>query len=254
MTNVIEEVKNKREFSGLPDSIVERTFKKISESDSEERVKGARRDLRKYFGVFLTNRILKPKNIMDYEAILKNHKSSMKRDYSLFYERINNEIGVDVVGGVIDLGCGVNGFSYPYLRKVFGDVRYVGVEASGQLVDNTNIFFDRSGLGDFGDVVHGDLFDVDFVKGILKSEDKPRLVFLFQVVDALENIEKDFSKKFLFEIKKNCEFIVLSMPMISLSGKELRVKRSWVVDFLEENFEVLNKFELDGEVVFCLKC
>jgi len=254
MINLIDKVKSKKQFIGLPDDVIERSFKKFSEGGSKESVKDVRRHLRKYFGVFLTNRVLKPKNIMDYKAVLKSHKSSTRRDYTVFYNKVRDGIDVDVVRSVIDLGSGVNGFSYPFLRKVFGDVRYIGVEASSQLVDNTNVFFDRSGFGKLGDVVHGDLFDVNFVNGILKSEDRIRLVFLFQVIDALENVEKNFSKKFLLTIKKNCEFIVLSMSMSSLSGKGLRVKRNWVFDFLKDNFEVLDEFELDGEMVFCLKC
>ena len=53
---LIDEVKKKKEFSGLPDSIVERAL-----SESGEDIKESRKLLRKYFGVFLTNRVLKKK-------------------------------------------------------------------------------------------------------------------------------------------------------------------------------------------------
>jgi len=251
MADLIDEVRSKRELSGLPDSVVARSLKKVGD---EDKIKEARRDLRKYFGVFLTNRVLKPKDFTDYLSVLLSHKSSSKRDYSVFYERIREGIDVEKIGSVVDLGCGVNGFSYPFLKNVFGGVRYVGVEASRQLVENTNMFFDNRGFGKSCEVVHGDLFDVNFVNGILKSEDAPRVVFLFQVIDALESMEKDFSKKFLLEIKKNCESIVISMPMISLSGKIMKAKRNWVHDFLKENFEIRLEFDLFEERVFCLKC
>ena len=61
-----EKVKQKREFSQLPDSIIERALKK---SDGD--VKEARSILRKYFGVFLTNKVLK----MSGEELLKIHFS-----------------------------------------------------------------------------------------------------------------------------------------------------------------------------------
>jgi hypothetical protein len=250
MIDLVDEVRNKRELVGLPDSVVKRSLEKVG----DDSVKEVRRDLRKYFGVFLTNRVLKPKDIMDYESVLKVHKSSGKRDYFVFYEKIKEGLGVGGRLSVVDLGCGVNGFSYSYMKDVFGNIRYVGLEASRQLVDNANVFFEKSGFGEECEVVHGDLFDIDFVNGILKSGDKPRVVFLFQVVDALEGMEKNFSKKLLLEIKKNSEYVVVSMPLVSLSGKAMRVKRNWVVDFLKENFEVRVEFEENGEMVFCLKC
>ena len=54
--NLIREVKKKKEFSGLPDSVVKRAL-----AESGDDVKEARSLLRKYFGVFLTNRVLKGK-------------------------------------------------------------------------------------------------------------------------------------------------------------------------------------------------
>ena len=50
---LINEVRKKREFGGLPDSVVVRALE-MSDGD----VKGAREFLRKYFGVFLTTRVL----------------------------------------------------------------------------------------------------------------------------------------------------------------------------------------------------
>ncbi len=253
--DLINEVKKKKEFLGLPDSVVIRVVGEVDESlDSKTKVKEVRAILRKYFGVFLTNKVVKPKDIMDYDSILKSHKSSGKREYDEFYGQIRKCFRGEEVVSIIDFGAGGNGFSYPYLRKAFGNVRYVGVEASGQLVDNTNVFFDKSGFGKLCEVVHGDLFDVNFVEGILKSEGKGRVVFLFQVIDALESLEKNFSKDFLLKIKRSSEHIVVSMPMLSLSGKMIKVKRDWVVGFLKGNFEVLGEFEKNGEIVFCLKC
>ena len=262
MVDLIEMVKKKRDFAGLPDSVVERALE-ITKEDllDEERVKEARANLRKYYGVFLTNRVVKPKDIMDYDSVLLSHKSSLKRNYKEFYSKIFEDLIEGKVWSVVDLGCGVNGFSYPYLEKVFGRVRYVGVEASSQLVNNTNRFFEFSGYGKECEVVQGDLFDIHFSENILKSESeakgsgkKARVVFLFQVIDALEGTRKNFSKEILSMLKKNCEYIVISMPCVSLSGKNLKAKRSWVFEFLKEEFEVVSEFEANGEKVFCLKC
>ena len=194
----IAKVMEKKEFSKLPRQVVARALE-ISKGD----VKGARALLRKYFGVFLTNKILKVKYLD--EGILERHISSKGRDYDVLYGKIFEKIGD--AGCVVDLGCGVNGFSYKFLSK---SVNYVGIEAVGQLVDLTNRYFQDRGL-EQARVFHRDLFDLKFVKDILKklAGVKPRVVFLFQVIDSLESFEKDFSKKFLKEISGECEFIVL---------------------------------------------
>jgi hypothetical protein len=238
--NLIKEVKKKREFSGLPDSVVERAVG-IAGDD----VKEVRALLRKYFGVFLTNRVLKGKG-----DLLGSHMSSKKRDYEKFYEEIFS--GIDEVGSIVDLGCGANGFSYGFLRDVVGDVDYVGVEAAGQLVDHMNKYFEESDFS--AKAVVGDLFDIKGVLKILESAKKPRVVFLFQVVDALENLEKDFSKRFLLEISKESEWIVLSLPTESLGGrKKFAVRRKWMMDFLRENFLVEKEFPMFGEKIIILK-
>jgi len=234
---VTEEIKKKKEFSGLPDSIVERAAG-LAKGD----VKEARALLRKYFGVFLTNKVLKGKG-----DLLKAHMSSKKRDYGEFYGEIFSCVGD--VSSVIDLGCGVNGFSYEYLPE---GVSYVGVEAAGQVVSHMNKYFEENEFD--AKAVVGDLFDVGKIVDLLKGQEKPRVVFLFQVVDALENLERDFSKKFILEIAKECEWMVLTLPTESLGGrKKFAVQRKWIVNFLEENFLVKSILVSRGEKIIILK-
>ncbi|MAH51363.1 hypothetical protein CMI37_36440 [Candidatus Pacearchaeota archaeon] len=304
MKDLISEVKKKREFSELPDSVVERVLEK-----SEGDVKGARALLRKYFGVFLTNKILKGN--LNADEILEKHISSQRRDYRELYGRIFGDGGFGFkncplqvshsvrktqsrdslprswrsvirskslapicalsfpkavktktsktdlkdVGVVVDLGCGVNGFSYKYLKDAVGNVNYVGVEAAGQLVKRVNNYFRDRGF-EGAHVMQGDLFDIEKVKELLNKLEsvKPRIVFLFQVVDALESCEKDFSKKFLLAVREECEGVVLSYSLKSLSGKEVfQGRRKWLMDFLEENFHVLESFEVSSEKFLILK-
>ncbi len=246
MNDSVFEVKKKREFSGLPDSIVSRAVGLV---DGD--VKMARALLRKYFGVFLTNRVLRFAGSRvagrGSREILDLHMSSRKRDYGKFYEEIFSVVGD--AGSVIDLGCGVNGFSYKYLPD---GVSYVGIEAVGQLVGLMNNYFK---FEDFdGKVFHSDLFDVERVKKILRVAEKPRVVFMFQVVDALEGMEKNFSKKFILEIAKECEWIVLTLSTESLGGrKKFVVQRKWMLDFLVENFLVEKNFVSRGERIIILK-
>ena len=255
---MILEVKKKKEFSGLPDSIIIRALKK-----NKGDVKGARSWLRKYFGVFLTNRVLRGKG-----NLLGVHISSKKRDYEEFYGKIFKGInfhkksrslatrtishGEDKegtgVGSVVDLGCGVNGFSYEYLPK---GVSYIGIEAAGQLVGQMNEFFSEEKFN--ARAIGGDLFDLDLVRGVLERARRKRVVFMFQVVDALENVKRDFSKELILEVMKNCEWLVISLPLVSLSGrKRFDVDRKWLVGWLREHFEIRNDFEMFGERILII--
>jgi hypothetical protein len=210
---------------------------------SRSDVKEARALLRKYFGVFLTNRVLKGKG-----DLLKMHMSSKKRDYEKFYKRIFEVFGD--VKSVVDLGCGVNGFSYEFFPT---EIEYVGIEAAEQLVDLTNFYFKDKGFLN-ARVICSDLFDVENIVNVLKKAKSPRVVFMFQVVDALENLEKNFSKKFIVEVLNECECIVLTLSTESLGGrKKFAVQRKWIVDFLKENFVVESDFEMDGERVLVFR-
>lgn len=240
--NFIKEIKNKREFSGLPDSIVERALI-LNKND----IKETRAFLRKYFGVFLTNRIIKGRG-----DLLKIHMSSKKRDYDKFYDEIFSKLLL--AKSVIDFGCGVNGLTFPYLHKKFGVCEYLGFEATSQVVDAVNGFFNENGYDKIANVMWCDLFNVEVILRNIRGLLRPRVAFMFQIVDALENIEKNFSKKFILEVLRECEWVVLTLPTESLGGgKKFAVRRNWIIDFLKENFFIDKDFEMSGERIICLR-
>ncbi len=247
---LINQVKRKKQFSQLPNSIIQRSLK-ISKGD----VKKSRAILRKYFGVFLTNKILKPKDLSNWGDILKNHKSTCKRDYEKLYSKIFKE--KNYFKSVIDLGCGVNGFSLFELNKSSGVLEYSGVEASGQVVNLVNSFFDDYCEDYKAQVSQADLFDCEFIKKIIKESKKPLAVFVFQIVDALEFFNRDFSKKFIIEILKILDkedILVLSFSTRSLSGKKkFYTQRKWLLDFLKKKTEIINNFDMFDERFIIVK-
>ncbi len=236
----LEKVKEKKEFSMLLDSLVLRVSKKAKED-----VKGTRALLRKYFTVFLTNKLLNGK--LAPEEMLDKHISSKNRDYQKLYERILNPSET-----VIDLGAGVNGFSYSLMPL---HTKYVAIEATGQLVVLMNDYFKKNKFD--SRAVHLDVFDLDEVANIIKNQKKPRIVLMFNIIDALEFFEKDYSKKLLIKIKEllsSGERIIISFPTQSLSGKtKFHTTRKWLMDFLEENFSIVDTFEENGEKFIVLE-
>jgi len=241
MKELIKKVKEKKQFLYLPDSIIEKSLE-VSKGD----VKEARAILRKYFGVFLTNKILKPKDITNFSEVLKSHKSSFKRNYAELYQKIFSN--KENFQSIIDLGCGVNGFSIKELRN-FVDADYVGIEASGQIVDLTNSFFRKEKLK--ARVFHLDLFNIERVKKGVQQSERPKIIFMFQIIDALEFFKKDFSKEFIKEISKESsseDLFILSFSTKSLSGKKyFKTRRMWIIEFLRENFNIEKEFGVFDE-------
>ncbi len=92
------------------------------------------------------------------------------------------------------------------------------------------------------------LFDLAEIEKLVKEMKGKKVVFLFKVVDSLEMVEKDYSKKLLNEIVPLVDLVVVSFATRSLiSGKKFNVKRYWFENFVKENFEILDDFELGGE-------
>jgi len=246
-TEIYESITKKKEFSCLPKKDVEIAYSCFEkrQTSQEEKIRLTRELLHKVFGVFLSRKLLSPKN-KNFEWILRKHLSTRERleFYPEIYKRILNGFGKEI--SVIDLGAGVNGFSYQFFRKFGFEVDYYGVESIGQLVDLTNAYFEREKIK--GKVFHSSLFDIQEIKKIIKKTKRPRVVFLFKVIDSLEMMDRDFSKKLISEISPLVDRMIVSFATESLiKRKKFSAKRTWFLGFIEKNYSVLDNFELGRE-------
>jgi len=220
----------KKEFSRIPKREVERVYEKFGkkQTSDEDKIKLTRSLLKKIFTSFMGRRIMNPKN-KDARWFLLRHVSTRERfdSYLELYEKLL-KIFKEKEISVIDLGAGINGLSYKYFPKN-KRVNYIGVEAVGQLVDLMNYYFKKNKI----------------------SKAKARIVFLFKVVDSLEMVERNYSKKFLKEIVPLVDLVVVSFATKSLiSKKSFNVKRFWFENFVKENFNLNDDFVLGGERYF----
>jgi hypothetical protein len=251
---LIKKITQKKEFSQLPKKDVEMVFEKFNKEHyvDSEKVKMTRDSLRKIYSVFASQKLLKLKD-KDPEWILGKHLSTKERlpYYKEVYERIFKDINDEKIT-IFDLGSGINGFSYNYFPKK--EINYVGVEAMGQLMNLTNYYFKKEKIKGVG--VHGSLFNLNEIKELLKGKKNYKVVFLFKVLDSLEMIESDYSKKFLWDIVPLVDKVVVSFATRSLVKKtKFKVSRGWILKFISENFNVLDDFEIGTEryVIFSKK-
>ncbi len=244
---IINKITQKKEFSQLPAKDVEIAFEKFDKPRNADyqKLKLTRNFLRKVYSSFSSRKLLNVKDF-DTEYVLKKHKSTKER--LPYYEEIYSRI-LSNEKTVIDLGAGVNGFSYKYLGK---KVDYVATESVGQFIDIMNFYFKKNKIS--GKAFHISLFELEKTKQLIKKAKKPKIVLLFKVIDSLEVMKRDYSKELLNEIVGLADKVVLSFATRSLGKRQkFGARRSWILNFIKDNFDVLDEFEFGGEKYLCFK-
>jgi hypothetical protein len=239
---ILEKIREKREFSQLPEKDIEVAFKKFEkrQANEEEKIRLTRELLRKIFSAFISKKLLSPKN-KDEEWFLRKHISTRER--LPYYKKIYERIFGNKEASIIDLGAGINGFSYKFFT---GKIKYIAIDSVGQLIELVNFYLKGKKLN--GRAIHLSLFEKEKVMNIIKKQGKPRIVFLFKVIDSLETLKRDYSKELISGIAPLAEKVVLSFATKSLGNREkFKANRNWIVDFIKSNFKVLDDFELGGE-------
>jgi hypothetical protein len=244
-----EEIKkaiiSKKEFSKISEEDIWLAYRKFErrECSEEEKIRLTRDLLRKVYSAFTSGKLLTIKD-KDEEWLLRKHLSTRERlnYYPELYKKLFNGLKKC---SLIDLGSGVNGFSYKFLPEKT-KVDYVAVEAVGQLVELMNFYFKKNNMD--AKAVHESLFNLGKIKKLIEDCKKPRIIFLFKVIDSLEMLEGDYSKKLLKEIVPLCEKIIVSFATRSMIRRDkFKVNRKWIIDFIKENFEFLEDFDMGNE-------
>jgi len=251
-SELINQIIKKKEFSALPEIDVKKAFAQFDSEKytDEEKIKLTRDLLRKVFSAFTSQKLL---NLKDKNPgwFLKKHLSARERFnyYSELYRRILK----DKNETIIDLGAGINGFSLEFMKKVSWKGKYIGVEAIGQFVNLMNFYFKKNKLN--ARAIHLSLFELEKIKRLIKNEKWKKIVFLFKTLDSLEMLERNYSKKLLLEIAPLVNKVVVSFATRSMiSRKKFRINRNWILDFIRNNFKILDDFELGSERYVVFEC
>lgn len=254
---------SKKEFSKLPRKDVEIAYGKFEKRQvsEEEKIRLTRDLLRKIFSGFTSGKLLSLKN-RDAEWILRKHLSTRERlpHYPEVYSRIFKDFRNEKEISVIDLGAGVNGFSYGFLKnavihpsenkplqgKQTTKINYTAIEAVGQLADLMNNFFEKQKIKAIA--IHDSLLETEKIKNIIEKQKRPRIIFILKTIDSLEMEERNYSKKFLKIIVPLANLVVVSFPTESmLRRRNFFANRKWILDFFNENFRVSEDFSIGGE-------
>ena len=238
---LIKKIMEKPELKEIPIEDVEMAltlcFKR--QNSDEENIDCARKMLHRAYGAFGSRKLFVSRE-RSPEWILRKHLSTRER--LPYYNELYRRILGNFKGTVFDLGAGVNGFSLSFIPKV----KYIGVEGIGQLVNLINNYFKKQKLN--AKTIHLSLFQLEKIKNLIKKEKGKKIVLLFKVIDSLEVLKKNYSEKFLLEIVPLAEKTILSFATESMiKRKKFYANRKWLIDFLSENFNVIDDFILGGE-------
>jgi hypothetical protein len=249
---ILDEVKRKKEFRGLSDAFVSRVLvlhsKKYDVTKEKERkklVKEARATLRHLYSSFRLPGYHRKERYLEKmqdwgdkelaEKILRLHLSSKERVLYLdkLYAHIRKHVQFKTV---LDLGCGLNVFSFPWM----GYVHYYGVDVNKDDVEFCNSYLERFNLG--GAVRWGDVQGFDkFVH--------TEVTFMFKMLEALETLERGSTEKLLRKVTS--PYIVASFATTSLSGgKKLSTRR---LKWFKELVTIEDEFRLGNEVYYVIK-
>lgn len=259
---LIKKIIEKKEFSQLPREDVESALKKFENKNLNDyqQMKLTRQFLRRVFSSFSSRKIFSSKIKTEEtsstisqskgkiaEWYLLKHKSTKER-YPYYKEVYSRCLKNFKTASIIDLGAGINGLSYEFFLKTGVKVDYTAVEAIGQFAELMNSFFNENHLSNKARAYHLSLFNLEKIKEIIQEQKKPRVLFLFKVIDSLEIVKRNYSKNLLEELSKISDRIIVSFATQSLgSRKKFSAQRSWLLRFIKENFEVLEDFEINGE-------
>ena len=176
-------------------------------------------------------RIVKGRN--DFKEIRRDLRKVYGMFKNLKYNRDSKvyDLIFEITGkpeSVLDLGCGYSSLHFP-----FKDIKYYCADIGGDYVKDKGFVFD---------LLHDDYSKLPEVD----------VVFLFKVLESLEFVNRNSSKRILNKLK--CKYIVVSFDKRSLSGREIQKKgRIWFRRVLSELKLKHQIFDYGDEIFFVIK-
>jgi len=237
---IINKIMEKKELKHIPFEDVEMAFSMCNNENysDKEMIRRTRELLHKVYGAFGSRKLLVLRE-RDPEWVLRKHLSTRER--LPHYKKLYDEV-ISKGDTIIDLGAGVNGFSISYIPNN----KYFGVEGIGELVDLMNDYFKKNKLN--GKALHLTLFNLRMIKNEIEEIKGKRVVFLFKVLDSLEMLEKNYSKKLLEEVTPLVDRVVVSFATRSMIARKLfKARRNWIIEFIKQRFNIKKDFILGSE-------
>ena len=246
-------IKSKK-YSSVYQPLLERICREESEKYKKDKeiIKAVKNRLHTIYGAFfLENSVKIAEDLIDNDKDdilsapvsekLMNLNTSSKERLSFIkelYRFIFNTVADENISTILDIGCGFNPFSLPFMLEFFKHIKlYYAFDIDAALAGIINKYFD--------------LFNLPQNAGCIDiiSETPPQkadIAFLFKIIPTVENCKKGRG----FEIINNLDarYIAVSFPTKTLCGKNIGMAENYAA-FFEENLDC-EKFEIVGKEIF----
>lgn len=228
MNDIISRIKQKKELSGIDNSVIEDAINRcigksninlssLKPSEQKILVKSVRAELRKYTGRFQAS-FKKKKELLEKNKIrelLETHSSTKERIE--FYPELIEQISKLKVESILDLGAGLN----PIAIAKPG-VKYYALEINTDDLDIVREYFAKNGI-------HGEII----VHDVRKPYNFPKadLCLILKLFDVLETRGHKLAEQLISSIK--CRYFLISFPTKTLSNAPMRhPQRGWIEQLL----------------------
>lgn len=245
-TELIKIIKQKKELSGISDSIILETLEKylsknkinpasLKKPQLKIIIKEIRADLRISVGQF--QKSLKNKSTLlkkgKIEELLQTHTSTSER--LSFYPKLKKIISTLNIKSILDIGCGLNP-----IALAEPDIIYYASEINEENLKLINDFFKKN-------KIKGKTFVYDLRK---PSHNLPR-ADLCLIMKVLDLIERKKTQAILRKI--NCKYFLISFSTRKLSGKSMtHPKRNWFERILNELDYPFKIIQSENEIFYLI--
>lgn len=252
MKDLIKKIKEKKELSGLPNSLVEQTLSEYlnkhnislpqSEKNQKPIIKEVRAKLREYVGRFQkTSSTTKRKKLLANKSIqdlLKTHSSTKERLNE--YNTLFNLIKKQNPKSILDLACGINPIA---LAQEFPEITYTAIDINSVDLQTVQSYFKSH-------KVHGTTKQADI--RTLKTFPETDLTLLLKILDIIETRGHKIAERIITSIKS--ETIIVSFATRTLSGKPMRVpRRNWFENILQQNNLTFKTKQISNEIFYVIE-
>ncbi len=252
MEEIIRKIKQKKELSDMPESIIKQSLenylskKRISLPNKPKElkliIKAVRSDLRKYTGMFQIKSSSKKRSILlksnKIKELLKTHASTKERLDN--YEILRKIISRINPASILDLGCGLNPMAI-----ASANIKYYAYDIKEEELKLIDSFFKMKNIS-----------GKTFFKDITQESKFPKadLCLILKTLDVLEKQKKNASKELIKKI--NCKTIVSSFSTKTLSGKPMNSpRRIWFESILKELNLSFEATKTNNEIFYVIdKC
>ncbi len=194
--------------------------------------------------LYVSKNISKEAFINSSLQLMRLHTSTDERIPILrdFYHKIFAEIGP--LHSILDLACGLNPLSFPWIPSS-ENFKYYACDIFLDMINFLNKYFEIN-------MIKGEAFGCDLINTLPKVE--VQVTFLLKTIPLLDQTDRSIAKKIITQV--NSEFVLVSFPIKSLSGKNVGMENTYKQrfnDILGDHKYKIQSFEFSNEMVYLIK-